>query len=231
MAGLPHPGQPALGGLGDTVTSYLRDAILAGHLQDGQRIVERDVAEILGVSRGPVRDALRQLEAEGLVVSSPRRGSHVASLTPDAGLEIMAIRAVVEPLAVSFLLQPQEEQHFEALHDILTRLRTACEQGDWSQAVQQDFALHRQLYVLCGRRRLLRIWDDLGAPLLHIFRLNRHLYDDIGQVYDNHAALVAAIEGGDSERAERAIKEHVTMFQPRLLELMAIRNDADDEGS
>lgn len=215
-------------GLGDAVTRHLRDAILSGALSDGQRIVERDIAEELGVSRGPVRDALRQLEAEGLVVSTPRRGSRVASLKPEDGREIMALRAVLEPLAVSFLLETEDPQRFESLHEILDRLRAACDRGDWSQAVLLDFALHRQLYVLSGRRRLLRVWDDVAPPLLHIFRLNRHLYDDIAQVYRNHATLLETIEGGDAEAADGAIRHHVTQFQPRLLALMSARNDDDD---
>ncbi|MGH3098814.1 MAG: GntR family transcriptional regulator [Streptosporangiales bacterium] len=215
-------------GLGDAVTRHLRDAILSGTLGDGQRIVERDIAEELGVSRGPVRDALRQLEAEGLVVSTPRRGSRVASLKPDDGREIMTLRTVLEPLTVSFLLETEDAQPFESLHEILDRLRAACERDDWSQAVLLDFALHRQMYVLSGQRRLLRVWDDLAPPLLHIFRLNRHLYDEIGQVYRNHAALLETIESGDPAAADRAIRHHVTQFQPQLLALMSARSDDDD---
>ncbi len=229
MTGFSRPDLGVYAGLGDTVTGHLRDAILSGELSDGERIIERDVAERLGVSRGPVRDAFRQLEAEGLIVSTPRRGSRVASLTPDDGLEIMAIRAALEPLAVSFLLRAHDDSRWESLHEILDRLRTACARGDWSQAVLLDFTLHRQLYVLCGQRRLLRFWDDLGAPLLHIFRLNRHLYDDIQDVHRNHAALVATIESGDAAAADRAIRTHITEFQPRLLDLMHTRSGDHDD--
>lgn len=212
-------------GLGDTVTRRLRDAILAGELVDGQRVVERDIAQGLGVSRGPVRDALRQLAAEGLVISQPRRGSRIASLTPQDGEEIMAIRGAIEPLAVRYLVRGEHEPRFESLHEILDVMREACEAGNWSQAVLQDFALHRQLYLLCPSRRLLRVWEGISAPLLHIFRLNRGLYDSIDEIHHNHANLVADIESGDPTVAEAAIREHITHFQPQLIELMHAHDD------
>lgn len=216
-------------GLGDTVTRRLRDAILSGELHDGERVVERDIAATLGVSRGPVRDALRQLAAEGLVVSQPRRGTRIASLTPEDGEEIMAIREGIEPLAVRYLVRDLEQPHFESLHEILGLLRAACEAGNWSQAVLQDFALHRQLYVLCGRRRLLRVWESISAPLLHIFRMNRGLYETIEQIHENHARLVADIESGDPVVAEDAIREHITHFRSPLLGLMTDREHTDAE--
>jgi DNA-binding GntR family transcriptional regulator len=208
-------------GLGDTVTRRLREAILSGELHDGQRVVERDIAERLGVSRGPVRDALRQLADEGLVVTQPRRGTRIASLTPADGEEIMAIREAIEPLAVRYLVRDLPGRpHFESLHRILDRMRTACESGNASQAVVQDFALHRELYVLCGRRRLLRMWESISASLLHIFRMNRGLYDSVEQIYDNHAQLVADIESGDPTLAEASLREHITHFRPQLLALL-----------
>ncbi|WP_158882209.1 GntR family transcriptional regulator [Amycolatopsis anabasis] len=214
-------------GLGDTVTRRLRDAILSGALRDGERLVERDLAATLEVSRGPVRDALRQLATEGLVVSESRRGTRVASLTPEDGEEIMAIREAIEPLAVRYLVTGAEPP-YESLHRLLDELRTACERGDWPGAVLADFALHRQLYVLCGRRRLLRLWEGINAPLLHIFRMNLGLYESIEQVHANHAKLVADIESGDPVRAERAIREHITHFRPQLLDLMQDRARGED---
>ncbi|GAA1941328.1 GntR family transcriptional regulator [Amycolatopsis minnesotensis] len=209
--------------LGDTVTRRLRDAILSGQLADGERLVERDIATTLDVSRGPVRDALRQLAVEGLVVVEARRGTRVASLTPEDGEEIMAIRAGIEPLAVRYLVRETTVGRFESLHEILGELEIACREGNWSQVILQDFALHRQLYVLCGRRRLLRLWESISEPLLHIFRMNLGLYDTIEQVHANHATLVADIESGDPLRAEAAIREHITHFQPQLLALMLAR--------
>jgi DNA-binding GntR family transcriptional regulator len=212
----PYPG------LGDTVTRRLRDAILSGELRDGERVVERDIAASLEVSRGPVRDALRQLAAEGLVVTESRRGTRVTSLTVTDGEEIMAIREAIEPLAVRYLVQDSAPP-FESLHEILDQMRVAAGRGSWPQVVLQDFALHRQLYVLCGRRRLLNLWESISAPLLHIFKMNLGLYETIEQVHTNHAKLVADIESVDPALAEKSIREHITHFRPQLLALMRDR--------
>jgi DNA-binding GntR family transcriptional regulator len=208
---------PPLPGLTDTVTQRLRDAILSGRLRDGVRLVERDIAAAFEVSRGPVRDALRQLAVEGLVMFESGSGARVASLTLLDGEEIMAIREAVEPLAVAYLVRDAGARRFDVLHDILGKLREACDTGNWPQIVLQDFALHRQLYVLCGRRRLLHIWESISEPLLHIFRINLGLYEKVEQVYANHERLVADIESGDVTRAEAAISEHITLFRPQLL--------------
>jgi DNA-binding GntR family transcriptional regulator len=216
---------PVLPGLTDTVTQRLRDAILSGQLGDGQRLVERDIAAAFDVSRGPVRDALRQLAVEGLVVSESGSGARVASLTVVDGEEIMAIREAVEPLAVGYLVRDAGARRFDVLHEILDQLRLACENANWSQIVLQDFALHRQLYVLCGRRRLLHIWESISEPLLHIFRINLGLYESTEEVHANHERLVADIESGDVGRAQAAISEHITHFRPQLLTLMGERRD------
>lgn len=205
--------------LGGEVTRRLREAILSGRLRDGERVVERDLAASFDVSRGPVRDALRRLAEEGLVVSEPRRGTTVASLTPQDGEEIVAIRGAIEPLAVRYLVQ--DAGNFESLHEILGELRVACERRDWPQVVLQDFALHRQLYVLCGRRRLLRMWESINAPMLHLFRMNLGLYHTIDQVHANHAKLVDDLCSGDPVLADNAIREHITHFRPQLPALMA----------
>ncbi|WP_020669864.1 GntR family transcriptional regulator [Amycolatopsis nigrescens] len=210
-------------GLSDEVTRRLREAILTGLLRDGERVVERDLASTLAVSRGPVRDALRRLADEGLVVSEPRRGTRIASLTLEDGEEIMAIRLAIEPLAVRYLVRDAESPRFESLHPILDAMRAACERHDWPEVMAQDFALHSQLYRLCGRRRLLRLWESISEPLLHIFRMNLGLYENIGQVYENHRKLVAELESGDPARAEDAIREHITHFQPQLRALMIDR--------
>lgn len=231
-------------GLGDAATRALRDMILSGELRDGERIVEREIADRLGVSRGPVRDALRQLDVEGLVVNLPRRGARVASLTAADGEEIMTIRAAVEPLAVRALvtgngpaaIRPGAEgARFPSLQAIVDDLHRACDAGDWSSAVLHDFALHRQIHVLSGRRRLLHTWDSISAPLLHIFRLSRDLYPRIADIATKHQRLLDDIVTGDPDRAENAVRAHVTEFGPQLLHRMTSLEDrphsgADDHG-
>src|SRR5450755_586736 len=113
-------------GLLDEVAARIRARIFSGELRDGQRIVERDLAAEMGTSRGPIRDALRMLEQEGLVITTPRRGTRVASLTTADAREILAIREALEPVAVSFLHERNEPEHFARLQAVVDRLEFAA---------------------------------------------------------------------------------------------------------
>lgn len=213
-------------GLGDAAADRIRDLILSGTLRDGDRLVERDLAERLGISRGPVRDALRRLDAEGLVVLLPRRGARVATLTAADGEEIIALRAATEPLAVRALATAEPAGYAADLQRIVDDLFTACDAGDWSGAVRHDFALHRRIHELSGRRRLLHTWETISAPLLHIFRLSRDLYPAIGDIATSHQALLDDVVSGDPARAETAARAHVTRFGPELLRRMIIEGES-----
>jgi DNA-binding GntR family transcriptional regulator len=204
--------------LSDEVSRWLRDAILSGRYQHGERIVEQDLATELGVSRGPIRTALRKLEIEGLVTLLPRRGARVVMLSPDDVREIMAIRAAIEPLAVRFLLERRDPSLLQPLEACLKRMHEAAANQDWATAVQEDMQFHALVYELCGQRRLLTIWESLNIPVLHTFRLNRQFYDDIEQVPHRHDQLFEVYKSGDIDRAEAAAREHVTAWVGPLLQ-------------
>ena len=212
-------------GLGDAAADRIRDLILSGELRDGDRLVERDLAERLGTSRGPVRDALRRLDAEGLVVLLPRRGARVATLTAADAEEIIALRAATEPLAVR-ALAARRDGFAGDLQRIVDDLRRACESGDLHGAVRLDFALHHRIHQLCGRRRLHHTWETISGPLLHIFRRSREHYADIGDIATSHQALLDDIVSGDPARAEAAARAHVTRFGPDLLHRMTTEGTA-----
>jgi DNA-binding GntR family transcriptional regulator len=212
-------------GLNEEVARRLRDQILSGELADGQRIVERDVAESFGVSRGPIREALRQLELEGLVVVLPRRGARVASMTREDAEEILALRAAVEPLAVRFLLKVADEAAFAQLEECIDRLQVAADAGDWPSVVLLDMEFHGLLYSLSGKRRLQRVWDQMRVPLLQTFRLHRRFYGAIGDVPVRHAALLATLRQARARTVADAVAAHVLEFAEELLGSM------DDDGA
>lgn len=208
-------------GLSDMVVIRLREAILSGHLRDGQRIVEQEIAAEYGTSRGPIRDALRQLEIEGLVTRTPRRGAYVTSLSQQDAIEVLAIREAIEPVAVRFLLQQQDPSLFHPLEECLNRLEEAARRDDWPSAVLLDMEFHTLIYHLSGQRRLQRIWESLRTPLLQTFRLHRQFYPSIKEVPQRHRLLFDVLRSGDGGRAETEARLHVVEFQPQLLESLA----------
>ena len=204
-------------GLLDEVGDRIRARIFSGDLPDGARIVERDLAAQMGTSRGPVRDALRMLELEGLVISSPRRGTHVASLTPANAVEILAIREALEPVAVRFVIQQNDPDHFAQLEAVVNRLEDAARANDWAAAIRLDLDFHSLIFELSGQRRLLRIWESLKTPMSALFGKLHLYYRDISEVPARHRALLDSLRSGDLARAMADSAEHVVAFQASLL--------------
>ena len=220
MAVMAGEGSIDYRGLAAEVHDRLRARILSGALRDGERIVERDLAEEYGVSRGPIRDALRLLESEGLVVTAPRRGTRVAALTAADAVEIFAMRAALEPLAVRFLIDQHDPAHFARLEEHLTRLENAAKANDWPAAVALDMEFHGLIFELSGQRRLQKVWESMRVPLLQLFAMLRQGYASIDQVPTRHREYFESIAGGDAEAAQAAAHEHVTAFQDQVLAIL-----------
>jgi DNA-binding GntR family transcriptional regulator len=212
-------------GLATDVTSDIRERILSGRLSDGERIVERELAEELGVSRGPIRDALRLLEAEGLVITSPRRGSRVSLPTGNDAGEIFAIRAALEPVAATMLVERGDPAAFAALDDAITKLGAAVGSGDWPQAIHADMHFHGTIFRYSGSRRLKRIWDGMNTSLLHIFRGHRPLYRSIEDVLPRHIEYLEVLRRGDPAEVAQHACEHVIEFRDRFLAQLADPHD------
>ncbi len=218
-------------GLLDEVAARIRARIFSGDLRDGQRIVERDLAAEMGTSRGPIRDALRILEGEGLVITAPRRGTHVASLTTADALEILAIREALEPVAVNFMLDRNEPEHFAILQAIVDRLDRAALANDWNLAILLDLEFHGTIFELSAQRRMFRIWESLKTPMLQLFGKLSHYYADIAEVPARHRDLLDSLRSGDRTRAIAHSCEHVVAFQEKLLANLAPPGAEATEGA
>jgi DNA-binding GntR family transcriptional regulator len=205
-------------GLSADVVAVLRRAILSGELGGGQRIIERDLAGQLGLSRGPIRDALKALELEGLVEIAPRRGARVASVTRQDIHEIVLLRVAVEPAAVQLLLERGDPSLLAPISDALDELRRAADAEDWAAVNAADVALHGLLYELSGSRRLLRLWESMRAPLLQAFQHHQHVYPEAESVVRSHEALLAALRTGDVVHAQETVRAHVLDLAQEVVE-------------
>lgn len=205
-------------GLGGEVTDRLREDILAGRYKDGDHLTERDLAERFGLSRGPIRDALRQLQGEGLVQLIPRRGARVATLSKTDAAQVIEIRQALEPVAVRFLLAHGDPERLAVLNDILRQMEKAAEDNDWAALVAIDMDFHESIFRLAGSPLLMRTWEGLRVPLLQTFRMHRQFYESGAHVYQTHRQFFDALASGDLGRAEQAAREHVVDLRDDLLE-------------
>ena len=206
--------------LSDTVTERLRRTIVEGRFSPGDRLREEQLAEALHVSRGPIRDALRELEREGLVVRRRNRGAIVASLSRADVQEVYSLRLAIEPLVCEWGAQNANEQDLRemeaVIRDFADLATTATSAHD---AADADLRFHDVVYRAAGHKRVQRLWQDL-RPQVYIFLLARKYvgtadFRDI--MIANHESILAAITARDPERARLVAVQHVQASYSRVI--------------
>jgi len=205
--------------LSDEVVERLRDSILRGHFAPGDRLREEQLADALGVSRGPIRNALVQLEREGLAVRRPNRGAVVAELSRADLEEVFSLRLAIEPVACVWAArnaQPDDLAELQAVVDSYSRLTT---KATTREAAEADLAFHDIVYRASAHRRLLGLWEDL-RPQVYVFLLARgyvHAREFREIMIRNHAAILTVIADHDEERAREIAGEHVRTSYLRVV--------------
>lgn len=188
------------------IIESLKDAILKGDLMPGERLNERVLAERFGVSRPPLREAIRQLESEGLVVSIDRRGSYVRTFTEEDVKEIYLLRYALELAAAEFVAEQESSAKFELLERRLEEMEEAISQGVQA-AIEADFRLHRELVRAAGLRRLLDTWEQLVRELrLALVFVDPEFFEK-AFVEDTHRPLLDAIRKKDFHGIRRYTDE------------------------
>ncbi|MCQ4160800.1 GntR family transcriptional regulator [Roseomonas sp. GC11] len=189
----------------------LRDAIVDGSLPGGERLSERSLAQSLGISAQPVREALRRLEAEGMVVTLPRRGTLVAEFGPERLAEMGLIRVALEGSAAALAARRAGAADIARLRARLLAMRAATEAGNITALAEANEAFHAEIDTLAGNAFLLRSLQALRA-YDHFGRLRalRATPQEPRRAWREHAAILSAIRRRDPERAEARMRAHVT---------------------
>lgn len=202
----PSGPRPRLGAA-ESVTDALRVAILSGRLAAGTQLRQDHIAAEQGVSHIPVREALRRLEAEGLVTHYPRRGTFVARLSAAEARDVTDMRVALEGLAVQLSVQTAGEVDLAAAEAILEAADRATALDDWSQ-LNWDF--HRALYAPCGRPRLMRTIEGLWQNVDRYLRVVWQTADYQDRSQREHWDILAAYRRGDESWAAELVAAHVS---------------------
>lgn len=187
----------------------IRKAILRGDLEPGQRLVESEIAEQMGMSRVPVREALRQLETEGLVESIPHRGSFVAEISTIDLWEIYTLRAAIESLAVRIVTERASAETLARLQQSVADMAQAAREGDDSRMAALDLSFHEMLCRASGHSRLLNIWMSMIAQIRVFIDLTHTLCLPAEEVVRLHTEVVDHIQNGRAEEAGQALARHI----------------------
>ncbi len=203
------------------VADYLRDAILGGRLQPGGRIRQADVAALLGVSQGVVREAFRQLQSEGLATLEPRKGARVAVLTLAEIREIYELRDFLEPLLLSAAAPHVSDQHLDQLQDLTGRMREAYASRSSERFIQLNFEFHFVLYRAApGRTWALRMLATLIAASMPYHALFQFAVD-WSQTLAEHQEIIEACRRREWPRVIELHRVHRRRTLGRLQELLS----------
>ncbi|MBQ2678504.1 MAG: GntR family transcriptional regulator [Firmicutes bacterium] len=200
------------------VYEELKHRILIGEIPPGARMMEVELAEDLGVSRTPVREAIRNLEKEGLVTIEPRRGAYASKLAMKDVIDILEVRQDLEALSASLAAARMTDEYKEKLYQINDQYRTAVETGTTADMIRCDTEFHRAIVEACDNPVLLRMITQLQEMVL---RFRYLYYEDLERAKKQPAAhqfIIDALVSGDEERARKAARDHIDDLKTLVLD-------------
>ncbi|MEQ9815349.1 MAG: GntR family transcriptional regulator [Azospirillaceae bacterium] len=213
--------------LPEQIADRIGDEIVTGAYQPGQRIQEQHVAAALGVSRGPVREALRILEKDGLVVIHPRRGAQVTHLTVDEVKEIFDIRMVLSALAAQLIIERDDAATLARLKEMIAALKSiAAEDGDTEVYARQAYALSLFLATASGSARLEAMMHALARQTLRYSQLGLSTPERRRRSARLWTRLLQAMRAGDREETEALSRRLVTESRDKIIELLEAEEPA-----
>jgi DNA-binding GntR family transcriptional regulator len=211
--------------IADQIAEVLRNLIVGGDLNPGDRIVESRVAKQLGVGQPTVREALVALEHQGLVVRKTNQGCIVTTLTRGEISQILKIRGELEVLAVELAAENASDAEIAELLDVTRDMRSAADAKDVQEFFAHDFRFHEKLWKASGNTFLPRLLSQLMLPLLaflFIRNLRHHTHIDMGASAEAHGEIANAILLRDKAQARKMAGQKFQMFSDQHLNLYPV---------
>jgi len=202
--------------LWERVYDYLRGEILDGRLEPGTELAETGLSEHLGVSRGPLREAISRLAAEGLITVRPRRGAVVRSLSEEEFLELYQVREALETMAVKLATPRLAADDLRQLADLNRAMDAYGAQGDVERFFEANQAFHARFLERSGNGKLYAMHQQLLDQLGHYRMRSLTLRGNLRRSVSEHAEILRAAKRGDGDRAAELMAEHIRVPQQRL---------------
>ena len=213
--------------LRDVVFQTLRKAILTGELMPGEMLMEIHLAEKLGVSRTPIREAIRKLELEGLVMNIPRRGAQVAEISERGLRDVLEVRRALDTFCAELACERISDEEKEALKKACKDFEDAVETKDVTVIAKADVAFHDIIVGATGNERLVALLNNLAEQM---YRYRFEYIKDFsqhGKLIEEHRVLMDAILKGNIIGARDAAREHIDNQEKSIL--MQISIDANGQ--
>ncbi len=213
--------------LRDVVFKTLRQAILKGELEPGERLMEIQLAERLGVSRTPIREAIRKLELEGLVLMIPRRGAEVAKISEKNLRDVLEVRRSLEELAIDLACQRIQEEELETLREAQKEFAAAIAAGDAMEIAQTDEKFHEIIYSGTGNQKLMQILSNLREQM---YRYRLEYIKDANKrqiLLVEHEQILKALSLRHVQEARLAVREHIDNQEITVLKNLKEQEEND----
>lgn len=207
--------------LGEIVYESLRDAIVNQTLKPGERLMEKELADEMGVSRTPVREAIRKLELEGYVIMIPRKGAYVAGLSIKDINEVFEIRGALEALAAGLAAQRASEEEIEEMELSLALEASHFETSDLLKTIEVDTKFHDLIFKASKNSRLMGMVKDLREQVQRFRTTTLAVPGRMKFALDEHRKIIECIAARDIEAAQRAAGDHIESAEAALLEVIS----------
>ena len=206
--------------LRDVIFNTLRDAIVSGELKPGERLMEVSLAEKMGVSRTPVREAVRKLEMEGLEKMTPRKGTHVAELSVKDIIDVLEIRAALDKLATKLAAERISKDELRRLETIHRQYIASLEKENLAAAIKKDVEFHEAIYNASGNKKLVNVAGNLREQIYRFRVIYMKGFSNAEDVLKEHEQILKSISEGNCEEAGKLAEEHIIHRQRSIIASM-----------
>jgi DNA-binding GntR family transcriptional regulator len=203
-----------------TVRTRIEEAIVQGVFKGGEKLNEAELSRSLGVSRGLLREALRELETSGVLVSIPYRGTFVKEWTPRSVWELYTLRANLEEFAVELAVKKAGDEDLEELAELVQAMNQAAQAEDAAELVELDLRFHERLHQMTGHRLLQQHLQGLAGQTRVFIIATKAFYSPFASLEEaaaSHNPILEALRQRDAQMAREAINEHIRQVGERYV--------------
>lgn len=211
--------------LRDVVFNTLRQAILRGELKPGERLMEIQLANKLGVSRTPIREAIRKLELEGLVLMIPRKGAEVAEITEKSLRDVLEVRRALEELAVQLVCEKITQEQIEELKVAAKEFENTLKDGDITKIAEADVRFHDVIYMATDNQKLILLLNNLREQMYR-FRVEYLKRKEVHpQLIAEHEEIIEMIEKREKGTAIKVVCEHIDNQVEAVIDIIRTKHN------
>lgn len=211
--------------LRDVVFNTLRQAILRGELKPGERLMEIQLANKLGVSRTPIREAIRKLELEGLVLMIPRKGAEVAEITEKNLRDVLEVRGALEELAVRLACDRIDKEGIENLKTAAKDFEFVLDSEDITRIAEADVAFHDVIYLATDNERLIQLLNNLREQMYRYRVEYLKQKEWHPKLLAEHQEMISAIENRETDKAASITSQHIDNQVEAVIDILRHKDE------